>query len=107
MKEHPVSHGPIEADSVWTDRAKAVVEARIASYGEAELNFNLMGICRDQVTVLKSKLESLQAIQGSAAGGDTRTDLAGDASTEIYRIQEQLQEELAKKQRWAVCTRLV
>jgi ubiquitin carboxyl-terminal hydrolase L5 len=88
LKRTPVSHGPLPSDASWTDAAKAVVERRIASYGGSEINFNLMAICADQVKVLQKQIEAAQAIQGSAAGGDVSTELS--------------QDELAKRERWAV-----
>lgn len=88
--------------STWTDRARDVIEKRIAAYGDSEINFNLMAICQDQEAVLREKLEALQSIQGSAAGGDTGTDLAADTSADIYNMQVRLQDELDKKRRWAV-----
>lgn len=77
------------------------MEARIASYGGSEINFNLMAICADQVDALKAKIQAAQATQGSAAGGDTATSLSSDKQAEIYDLQARLQEELAKRERWA------
>lgn len=103
MKRTPVSHGPLPKDEPWTDAAKAVIEKRIASYGGSEINFNLMAICADQVNILQKQIEAVNAVQGSAAGGDTATNLAQDKQHELYDLQSRLQEELAKRERWAVC----
>lgn len=102
LKRTPVSHGSLPKDAPWTDAAKAVIERRIASYGGSEINFNLMAICADQVRLLQRQIESIQAIQGSAAGGDTNTNLAEDKQNELYGLQVRLQEEMAKRERWAV-----
>ena len=103
LQSLPISHGPVNAtDTTWTDRAKEVIEGRIASYGGSEINFNLMAITSDQVKVLQKRLEAAQATTGSAAAGDTGTDLAGDVNIELLDIQGRLQEELAKRERWDV-----
>lgn len=102
LKRTPVSHGKLLKDEPWTDAAKAVIEKRIASYGGSEINFNLMAICADQVGVLQKQIEAAKAVQDSAAGGDTATNLAQDKQHELYDLQLRLQEELAKRERWAV-----
>ncbi|KAK9900433.1 ubiquitin carboxyl-terminal hydrolase isozyme L5 [Cystobasidium minutum MCA 4210] len=101
LKRTPVSHGKLHKDAPWTDAAKAVIERRIASYGGSEINFNLMAICADQVRLLQKQIEAAQAIQGSAAGGDTNTGLAESTQHDLYRLQVRLQDELAKRERWA------
>ncbi len=60
-----------------------------------------MAICADQVEALKSKIQAVQATQGSAAEGDAATSLSSDKQAEIYDLQARLQEELAKRERWA------
>lgn len=102
LKPAPVSHGVVSSGTSWTDRAKEVIEGRIASYGGSEINFNLMAICADQVEALQDKIAACQAVRTSAAGGDTGTDLAGDKQAELIDLQSRLQEELAKRERWAV-----
>merc|ERR1712093_39534 len=109
LKPAPVSHGVVGASesgdssssSAWTDRAKEVIEGRIASYGGSEINFNLMAICADQVETIQRRIEACHATQSSAAGGDTGTGLAGDVQAELIDLQSRLQEELAKRERWA------
>jgi ubiquitin carboxyl-terminal hydrolase L5 len=101
LKSTPISHGQIPNGTEWTERAKEVITARIASYGGNEVMFNLMAICADQVQSLQAKLEAAQSVQGSAAAGDTGTDLQSDMETQIVGLQTRLQEELAKRERWA------
>lgn len=102
LKRTPISHGRIDGDpeSDWTDRARQVIEARIKSYGGNEVMFNLMAICADQVDTLQRRITAIQHTQGSAASGDTGTDLAGDMRVELIDLQGRLQEELEKRQRW-------
>lgn len=101
LKSTPISHGKLSSGTEWTERAKEVITARIASYGGNEVMFNLMAICADQVQSLQAKLEAAQSVQGSAAAGDTGTDLQSDMETQIVGLQTRLQEELAKRERWA------
>lgn len=61
-----------------------MVEARIASYGGSEINFNLMAICADQVETIKSKL---QAAEGNPSA--------------TFELQSRLAEEQSKRERWA------
>lgn len=102
LKQKPVSHGPLSKDAPWTDAAKTVIEQRIASYGGSEINFNLMAICADQVAMIQRQIEAAKSVQGSAASGDTATNLAQDTQHELYDLQLRLQEELAKRERWTV-----
>ena len=102
LKRTPISHGPVSSNSTWTDVAKQVIEQRIAAYGGNEINFNLMAIRADQVKVLQKQIEAAQHVQGSAAGGDTGTGLAEDKQAEIFDLQNRLQEEYSKRERWAV-----
>lgn len=107
LKRTPISHGPLPKDAPWTDAAKTVIENRIASYGGSEINFNLMAICADQLGVIQKQIEAVKAIQGSAASGDTATNLAEDSQHELYDLQSRLQEELAKRERWAVSSAFI
>lgn len=60
-----------------------------------------MAICADQVQTLKAKIQAAQTTQSSPAGGDTSTSLSSDKQAEIYDLQSRLQEETAKRERWA------
>lgn len=63
-----------------------MIEARIASYGGAEINFNLMAICADQAAALQSRLSAAQA--------------GGESEMQILDLQSRLAEELDKRKRW-------
>ncbi|GAA98911.1 uncharacterized protein L969DRAFT_538714 [Mixia osmundae IAM 14324] len=95
LQPWPLDHGAVDA-SRWTDKAKEVIQARIATYPANELHFNLMAICEDRLANLQSRIDALQAVQGSAV--DTSRS---DASLDLAHLQSQLSDEQAKRQRWA------
>lgn len=107
LQRTPISHGPIPASSSsseWISLAKSVIERRIASYGGSEIAFNLMAICGDQVQAIQEQIEAIEVTKGSAAAGDTGTNMLEDKEMELMHLQGRLQEELQKRERWAVCS---
>ncbi|KAH8926760.1 hypothetical protein BT69DRAFT_1278540 [Atractiella rhizophila] len=58
LRPVPVNHGSIKEGMEWTEKAREVIERRIATYGGGELRFNLMAIIADQKAKLESQISS-------------------------------------------------
>ncbi|KAF7428535.1 hypothetical protein PC9H_007759 [Pleurotus ostreatus] len=87
LKQHPVNHGPYpEAGEGWLQRARQVIEARIATYPPGALEFSLLALRDDPLPALQAQLTQLQS-----AGLDS----------EAAEIVARLANENSKRERWA------
>lgn len=74
----------------WAEKAREVIEARIATYPPGSVHFNLLAIRSDPLPILQTQLAEAQAKH--------ETGLIG-------ALQEQLMMEQEKRDRWAVSLR--
>lgn len=78
------------------DKAREVLEARMASYASGEVGFNLMAIVQDRVAALSEDIIRHQAIMSSVADETAKNDCIG----QIARLQADLSDEQVKRARW-------
>lgn len=78
------------------EKAREVLEARMASYASGEVGFNLMAIVQDRVVALEEEIGRHQAIMTSVADETAKNDCIG----QIARLQADLADEQAKRARW-------
>lgn len=87
LKPHPVRHGPYdEKGEGWVKKAREVFEARIRTYPEGALEFNLLAIRDDPLPRLRTQLEAAQS--------------SGDSAT-VAELNMTITNENSKRQRWA------
>jgi len=87
LKQSPITHGPYEEDGEgWVARARAVIEARIATYPAGSLEFSLLALRDDPFPTLQTELSDAQA--------------SGDGAREA-ELAQRLADEHSKRERWA------
>ncbi|KAK2467853.1 hypothetical protein APHAL10511_000148 [Amanita phalloides] len=87
LRQHPVRHGPFEgADGNWVQKARDVIEVRIATYPEGSLEFSLLALHDDPLPIYQKQLEHLQT--------------CGD-STGVVELVNKIADENSKRERWA------
>lgn len=47
LQPSPISHGACEGDGAFATKVMEVIQRRIARYGDSEIRFNLLAMCRD------------------------------------------------------------
>ncbi|KAJ6497815.1 ubiquitin carboxyl-terminal hydrolase [Mycena sanguinolenta] len=84
LKQFPVRHGAYgETGEGWLQTARETIEARIATYPAAALEFSLLALRDDPLPLLESRLSALQD------------------SSEAAEIVVQISNENSKRERWA------
>lgn len=78
------------------NKAREVLELRMASYAEGEVGFNLMAIVQDRVQALELDIHRQQEIMSSVADETAKNDCIG----QMARLQADLSDEQAKRARW-------
>lgn len=92
LKEGPIDLGACGQGQEWLDTARPIIEKRIEKYSEGEIHFNLMAVVSDRQMVYNAKIEALrEAIMPDGA-----------RQAEILRLQELIQEDVQKKQRYKI-----
>jgi ubiquitin carboxyl-terminal hydrolase L5 len=87
LKQSPITHGPYEEDGEgWVARARAAIEARIATYPAGSLEFSLLALHDDPFPTLQTELSDAQA--------------SGDGAREA-ELAQRLADEHSKRERWA------
>lgn len=61
LKEAPVDHGAIPANSEWTDVARPIVQQRMQKYSEGEIHFSLMAVVSELRRKYERELEQVLA----------------------------------------------
>ena len=87
LQRGPIDHGPIEGTD-WLQKARPVIEARMAMYTGGEVRFNLMAMVKERRAVYR---EEIAALEGS-----------GGAAFAIDELKARIAEEDAKRARWQV-----
>ncbi|KIY43303.1 ubiquitin-specific protease [Fistulina hepatica ATCC 64428] len=89
LKQCPVSHGSYqESGEGWLEKAREVIEARIATYPMGALEFSLLALRDDPLPALEKRLQELR--DAGMEHGDTAADVG-------MRIAN----ETSKRERWA------
>jgi len=97
LKPMPVDHGPIQsAGDSWLEKAREVIEARIATYAQGEVHFNLMALVADRVNEIQKRISEQEVILSSSV--QVAKD---DAGRQLAQLQVDLSDEQAKRSRWA------
>ncbi|VDB95364.1 unnamed protein product [Peniophora sp. CBMAI 1063] len=87
LKQSPISHGPYEESGEgWLKKARSVLESRIATYPPGSLEFSLLALHDDPLPLLRTQLDSAQS--------------TGDGIL-AAEVSQRLEEENAKRERWA------
>lgn len=84
LKDGPMDLGPCPSGDQWVQAAKPIIQKRINKYNEGEIHFNLMAIVSDR----KMLYEREKAKSGDPA--------------EIARLQELIEEEVRKSNRYQI-----
>ncbi|KAG8989944.1 hypothetical protein FRB93_003406 [Tulasnella sp. JGI-2019a] len=88
LKRAPVNHGAYNesADVGWAQKAREVIEARIATYPPGSVHFNLLAIRSDPLPIIQTQLNEANA----------------KGQSELVRLlEEQMMVEKEKRDRWA------
>lgn len=92
LKEGPMDLGACGAGQAWLDDARPIIEKRIQKYSEGEIHFNLMAVVSDRQQVYEKKIADLREHQMDESASEA----------EIARLQDLMQEDQRKKQRYKV-----
>ncbi|XP_033116448.1 ubiquitin carboxyl-terminal hydrolase isozyme L5-like [Anneissia japonica] len=107
LKDGPVDLGKCDQDD-WLKTAKPAIEERISKYNADEIHFNLMAIVSDRKMVYTRELnkltEKVQEIQDKSEAMETEDSeqTLNDLQAEISRLQDKIEEENKKMQRYKV-----
>lgn len=92
LKEGPMDLGACGEGQAWLDAARPIIEKRIQKYSEGEIHFNLMAVVSDRQQVYEKKIADIRENQMDE----------GASEVEIGRLQDLMQEDQRKKQRYKV-----
>ncbi|XP_033727620.1 ubiquitin carboxyl-terminal hydrolase isozyme L5-like [Pecten maximus] len=96
LKDGPVDLGAIPGETDWLTLVRPVLEKRMQKYSTDEIHFNLMAIVSDRRSVYERRVAELTArLQDDAMETD-------NIPTELSHLQELIQEEERKTQRYKV-----
>lgn len=91
LKDGPLDHGAVPADSDWIDSVRPIIEKRIQKYSADEIHFNLMALVSDRLMTYKKRVEEIkQELQG------------GMETDELSTLCKLIQDEESKAQRYQV-----
>lgn len=90
----------------WIDSAVDAINARIASYSDSELRFNLMAVIRDRRDLLNEKLSDAQSQINLLGTLGKEEEGGGSHKLESLRatiadLQEEMEAEEQKRRKWA------
>ncbi|CED82090.1 ubiquitin-specific protease [Phaffia rhodozyma] len=88
LQSYPRSHGPVPTkdDQEWIGRAREVIQERISSYPMGALEFSLLAVVKDPMSELRKELK-----EAEKAGQEYL----------IGQVKEKIEEEEAKRKKWA------
>jgi ubiquitin carboxyl-terminal hydrolase L5 len=93
----PIDHGPVAAGSDWLDAAVPIIEKRIALYSDGEIRFSLLALVADRKLAAIRRLEQIQSFLQNS-----EIEPGDNEAAEITRLQESIQEEEEKRQKYQV-----
>ncbi|KAI8447456.1 hypothetical protein BY996DRAFT_6433681 [Phakopsora pachyrhizi] len=93
LNNTPICHGKVLNDD-WLDLTRGVIESRIKTFSNSEVNFNLMAICGDRLKVLEK--QRLRMISESDVG------IGQEGFNErLDEIDQSIEQKIVKRKRWS------
>merc|ERR1712083_651720 len=98
--------GPRLIDSVddgeWFQKARGVLQQRMASYQSKELRFTLLAVCGDQEAKHRAERDALKKRKDGDGGGDAMDCDDDQIDARLSALDDLIQNEQEKKRKWTV-----